>query len=41
MTELDVRDDNSGEYKVEAIWNNAIYTKELASNPLGFYYLDF
>ena len=26
-TELDVSDNNSGEYKVEAIWNSAIYAK--------------
>ena len=31
---------NSGEYKVEAIWNSAVYVKELKSGHLpGLYYL--
>ena len=31
--------DNGKEYKIEAIWNNAIYTKELESYLPGLYYL--
>ena len=31
---------NSGEYKVEAIWNSVLYARELESGHLtGFYYL--
>ena len=40
-TKLDISN-NSGEYEEEAIWNNAIYMKELESGYLpGFYYLVF
>ena len=39
MTELDASND-SGEYKVEAIWDNTINTKELESGHLPeLYYL--
>ena len=39
VEELDVGDD-SGEYEVEAIWDNAVYARELESGHLlGFYYL--
>ena len=39
-TELDDGDDDSGEYKVEAIWNSAVYAKVSESGHLpGFYYL--
>ena len=32
--------DNSGEYKVEAIWDSVVYARELESGHLlGFYYL--
>ena len=30
---------NSREYKIEAIWNSAVYTKESKSHLPGFYYL--
>ena len=31
---------NSGEYKVEAIWDSVVYARELESGYLpGFYYL--
>ena len=37
--ELDASDD-SGEYKVEAIWDSVLYAKESESGHLpGFYYL--
>ena len=37
--ELDAGDD-SGEYKVEAIWNSAVYARESELGHLpGFYYL--
>ena len=39
--ELDANDDN-GEYKVEAIWNSAVYARESESGHLpGLYYLVF
>ena len=38
MPELDV-DNNSKEYKMEAIWDNAVDTKELESHLPGLYYL--
>ena len=38
-TELDASN-NSGEYEVEAIWDNAVYTRESDSgHPPGLYYL--
>ena len=38
--EFDVGDDDSGEYKVEAIRDNAVYARESKSGHLpGFYYL--
>ena len=38
-TELDASD-NSGEYKVEAIWDSAVYARELELGHLpGLYYL--
>ena len=37
--ELDARNDN-GVYKIEAIWNNTVYARELKSGYLlGLYYL--
>ena len=40
--ELDVCDNESKEYEVEAIWNSAVYTKESESGYLpGLYYLVF
>ena len=40
VVELDAGNDKSGEYKVEAIWDNAVYTRELESSYLsGLYYL--
>ena len=38
VPELDV-DDNSNKYEVEAIWDNAVYTKELEGHLSGLYYL--
>ena len=38
--EFDASDNDSGEYKMEAIWESAIYTKESESDHLlGLYYL--
>ena len=38
--EFDVDDNSSKEYKVEAIWDSAVYTKELKSGYLScLYYL--
>ena len=40
VTELEFDAGNSKEYKVEAIWNSAVYTKESeSSHLLGLYYL--
>ena len=40
-TELDVNNEG-GKYKVEAIWDSAVYTRELESGHLpGLYYLVF
>ena len=40
ITELDVGDNNSEKYKMEAIRNSAVYTRELKSDHiLSFYYL--
>ena len=40
MTELDAGDDDSEEYKVEAIWDSAVYATESESGHLpGLYYL--
>ena len=39
VEELDA-DDDSGEYEVEAIWDNAVYARESESGHLlGLYYL--
>ena len=39
-TELDAGDNHSGEYKVEAIWDSAVYARESESGHLpGLYYL--
>ena len=39
-TELDAGKDDSGEYKVEAIWDSAVYAKESESGHLPeLYYL--
>ena len=38
-TELDVGNNDSGEYKVEAIWDSAVYARESESGQLpGLYY---
>ena len=38
--ELDAGNNKSGEYKVEAIWDSAVYAKEVESDHLlGLYYL--
>ena len=40
VTELKLEGGNSEEYKVEAIWNNAVYASKLESGQLrGLYYL--
>ena len=31
--------DNDKEYKVDSIWDSAVYTRELAKQLLGLYYL--
>ena len=39
-TELDTCNDNSGKYKVEAIWDSAVYRQKSESGHLSrFYYL--
>ena len=39
-TELDIGDDNGGEYNVEAIWDSAIYARKSELDYLpGFFYL--
>ena len=41
-TKLDVGDNESGKYEVEAIWYSAIYAREAESGHLlGLYYLVF
>lgn len=40
ITKLDVNNNKSRKYKIEAIWDSAVYTKELKSGYLlGLYYL--
>ena len=40
MTELDIGNDNSEEYKVKAIWDSAVYLRESKSGHLpSLYYL--
>lgn len=40
VIELDVGNDNSGEYRVEIIWDSAVYARELESSySPGLYYL--
>ena len=39
VTKLDFVAGNSREYKVEAIWNSAVYANEVKSHLLGLYYL--
>ena len=38
-TELDANDNESGDYKVEAICNSVVYARESAGHLPGFYYL--
>ena len=38
-TELEVDDDEDGEYKVEAICNSVIYARESTGHLPGLYYL--
>ena len=37
--QLEFEVDDNKEYKVEGIWNSAVYTKELAGQLLKLYYL--
>ena len=39
IRELDAGDKDSEEYKMEAIWDSAVYTKESEGHLPGFYYL--
>ena len=39
VTELEFDADNSEEYKMEEIWDSAIYVRKLESHLLGLYYL--
>ena len=40
VTELDAGNNDSGEYKIEVIWDSAVYARELESGYLpGLYYL--
>ena len=39
--ELDINNNNSKKYKVETIYNNAIYIKKLINYLLELYYLVF
>ena len=40
ITKLDVGDNNSVKYKVEAIWDSVVYVRKLKSSHLpDFYYL--
>ena len=40
MSELNASNDNNKEYKVEAIWDSAVYASKLKSGYLSsFYYL--
>ena len=41
MTELDIGNDDSRKYEVEAIWDNVIYVRESKSHLSGLYYLVF
>ena len=41
-TKLDIGDSKSSKYRIETIWNSAVYTKELKSDYfLSLYYLVF
>ena len=37
--EWEFKVDNSKEYKIEAIWNYAVYANKAKGHLLGFYYL--
>ena len=37
--EFDADNNNSGEYKVEAIWDSAVYKRESKDHLPGLYYL--
>ena len=39
ITKLEFNAGNIEEYKLEAIWNNVVYTKESKDHLLGLYYL--
>ena len=39
VTEFEFETGNSGEYKVEAIWNNAVYANKTECYLPGLYYL--
>lgn len=41
IIELEVGNNDGGEYKVEAIYDSAVYIRELAGYLLEFYYLVF
>ena len=39
VLELDTGNTNSKKYKIEAIWDNAVYARKLEGHLPGFYYL--
>ena len=39
VTELDFEAGNSEEYEIEAIWDSAVYARELEGHLPGLYYL--
>ena len=39
VTELEFEANDSEEYKVEAIWNSAVYANKVKSHLPGLYYL--
>lgn len=39
MSELDIDINNSEEYKIEAIWNNAVQVSKIEDDLPGLYYL--
>ena len=41
IMKLDINNENSGEYEIEAIWDSAIYTRESVGYLSGLYYLVF
>ena len=39
VPELDASNGDNEEYKIEVIWDNAVYIEELEAHLLGLYYL--